>query len=73
MSRQAVMKHLAILEGANLIAVRRQGRAKLHFINPMPIGDIARRWIGKFDTQRLEALNDLKDKLEGNPDAQQRD
>jgi DNA-binding transcriptional ArsR family regulator len=64
MSRQAVTKHLAILEDANLIASKRQGRAKLHFINPVPINDIAERWIGKFERGRLAALSDLKRKLE---------
>ncbi|HZT86953.1 MAG TPA: metalloregulator ArsR/SmtB family transcription factor [Stellaceae bacterium] len=65
MSRQAVAKHLAILEEANLVACRRQGRMKLHFINPVPINEIARRWIGKFDRPRLDALADLKRNLEG--------
>jgi DNA-binding transcriptional ArsR family regulator len=65
MTRQAVTKHLAILEGANLVAVRRQGREKLHFINPVPINEIAERWIGKFERKRLRALGDLKRSLEG--------
>ena len=64
MSRQAVTKHLAILENANLVASKRQGREKLHFINPVPINDIAERWIGKFERGRLSALSDLKRKLE---------
>ena len=64
MSRQAVTKHLAILEEANLVATKRQGREKLHFINPVPINDIAERWIGKFERGRLTALSDLKRKLE---------
>ena len=64
MSRQAVSKHLAILEDANLVASKRQGREKLHFINPVPINDIAERWIGKFERGRLAALSDLKRKLE---------
>lgn len=64
MSRQAVTKHLAILENANLVATKRQGREKLHFINPVPINDIAERWIGKFERGRLAALSDLKRKLE---------
>ena len=64
MSRQAVTKHLAILEDANLVATKRQGREKLHFINPVPINDIAERWIGKFERGRLAALSDLKRKLE---------
>lgn len=65
MSRQAVTKHLAILEDANLVATRRRGREKLHFINPVPINDIAQRWIGKFDRSRLVALSDLERSLEG--------
>ena len=64
MSRQAVTKHLAILEEANLVAIKRQGREKLHFINPVPINDIAERWIGKFERGRLAALSNLKRKLE---------
>ena len=64
MSRQAVTKHLAILEGANVVVTKRQGREKLHFINPVPINDIAERWIGKFERGRLAALADLKRKLE---------
>lgn len=64
MSRQAVTKHLAILENANVVVCKRQGREKLHFINPVPIHDIAERWIGKFERGRLAALADLKRKLE---------
>jgi len=65
MTRQAVTKHLGILEAANLVATRREGRRKLHFINPVPIHDIADRWIGKFERSRLDALSALKRNLEG--------
>jgi DNA-binding transcriptional ArsR family regulator len=65
MTRQAVAKHLAILEGANLVAFERRGREKLHFINPVPINAIAERWIAKFERQRLTTLSALKHKLEG--------
>ena len=65
MSRQAVTKHLAILEAANLVSTQRHGREKLHFINPVPINAIAERWIGKFERPRLSALGKLKRKLEG--------
>ena len=65
MTRQAVAKHLAILEAANLVSWKRNGREKLHFINPVPIHDIAERWISKFDAPRLEALSELKRTLEG--------
>jgi len=65
MTRQAVAKHLTVLEGANLVASKRQGREKLHFINPVPIQQIAERWISKFEQPRLSALAELKRNLEG--------
>lgn len=64
MSRQAVAKHLLILESANLISVHWRGREKLHYLNPVPIGEIVRRWVGKFEDARIEALTDLKDHVE---------
>jgi DNA-binding transcriptional ArsR family regulator len=64
MTRQAVSKHLAILEEANLVVTVRRGREKLHYLNPVPINEIADRWIGKFERHRLQALSDLKTKLE---------
>ena len=64
MTRQAVMKHLAILEAANLVATQRHGREKLHYINPVPINDIAERWIGKYERHRTTALSALKKHLE---------
>lgn len=64
MSRQAVAKHLLLLEDANLVAVKWEGREKLHFLNPVPINEIAERWIGKFDLPRVSALADLKQALE---------
>jgi DNA-binding transcriptional ArsR family regulator len=68
MTRQAVTKHLGILEEANLVSSRRQGREKLHYINPVPINEIAERWINKFERRALEALSDLKKNLEGSQD-----
>src|SRR5271165_2049109 len=65
MTRQAVAKHLAVLEEANLVAWKRQGREKLHFINPVPINEIAERWISKFQRRHLSALSALKKNLEG--------
>jgi len=64
MTRQAVSKHLAILEEANLIATIKRGREKLHYLNPVPIHDIGERWISKFDRSRLQALSELKKNLE---------
>ena len=64
MTRQAVSKHLGILEEANLVATVKRGREKLHYLNPVPIHDIGERWIGKFERQRLQALSELKKGLE---------
>jgi DNA-binding transcriptional ArsR family regulator len=64
MTRQAVSKHLAVLEEANLVATVKRGREKLHYLNPVPIHEIAERWIGKFERSRLQALSDLKKNLE---------
>jgi len=64
MTRQAVSKHLAILEEANLVATVWRGREKLHYLNPVPIYEIAERWIGKFERGRLDALSNLKKALE---------
>ena len=68
MTRQAVSKHLAVLQGANLVAAERRGREKLHYLNPVPIQEIADRWIGQYDRVRLEALADLKFRIEGDRD-----
>ena len=65
MTRQSVSQHLGLLEEANLVSVQRRGREKLHFINPVPIKNIAERWIRKFETPRLTALSNLKRTLEG--------
>jgi DNA-binding transcriptional ArsR family regulator len=64
MTRQAVSKHLAILEEANLVVAVRRGREKLHYLNPVPIHEIGERWIGKFERHRLAALSDMKKALE---------
>jgi DNA-binding transcriptional ArsR family regulator len=64
MARQSVTQHLGLLEDANLISVQRQGREKLHYFNPVPIHEIYQRWIRKFEQQPLEALHQLKNKLE---------
>lgn len=68
MTRQAVTKHLAVLEEANLVAIIWRGREKLHYLNPVPIHEIAERWIGKFERGRLRILAELKKQLEGETD-----
>lgn len=64
MSRQAVTKHLVILEEANLVVVQWHGRNKLHYLNPVPINEISKRWINKYEKNQLEALSELKSELE---------
>ena len=68
MTRQAVTKHLARLEAANLVATVWRGREKLHYLNPVPIGDIYERWIGKYERHRVRALSELKKALEEGDD-----
>jgi DNA-binding transcriptional ArsR family regulator len=63
MSRQAVMKHLAVLEGANLVTSVKRGRERLHYLNPVPLAEIYERWISKYERPRLDALSNLKRSL----------
>jgi uncharacterized protein YndB with AHSA1/START domain/DNA-binding transcriptional ArsR family regulator len=63
-ARQSVSKHLAILEAANIVTTVRRGREKLHYLNPIPINDIAERWINRYDQPRVTALADLREALE---------
>ncbi|HKV83688.1 MAG TPA: SRPBCC domain-containing protein [Ktedonobacterales bacterium] len=67
MTRQSVSKHLTVLEEANLVSSVRVGREKLHYLNTIPINDIAERWINEYDQERVRALSDLKRALEGSP------
>ncbi|MGZ4214011.1 MAG: ArsR/SmtB family transcription factor [Actinomycetota bacterium] len=64
MTRFGVMKHLRVLEEAGLVVTRRQGREKLHFLNPVPIRLIHNRWIDKYTDPRVSALAELKEQLE---------
>src|ERR1019366_2154081 len=56
MTRQAGTQHLKLLEEATLVVTIGQGREKLHYLNPVPIHEIAERWIGKYERSRLRAL-----------------
>ena len=64
MSRQAASKHLAILEAANLVSTIWRGREKLHYLNPAPIAEMVRRWVGKLEDARLDSLIDFKHQIE---------
>lgn len=67
MTRQAVTKHLVILEEANLIVTQWKGREKLHYLNSIPIQEMYERWVAKYERPRITALVDLKKKLEQRP------
>ena len=67
MSRYGVMKHLKVLEEADLVVTRRSGREKLHFLNAVPIRQVHDRWIDKYTERHVSALVDLKQQLESEP------
>jgi DNA-binding transcriptional ArsR family regulator len=64
MSRFGVMKHLGVLEEANLVVTRKRGREKLHFLNPVPIRLIHDRWVSKYAEPWASALSEIKRELE---------
>lgn len=64
MTRFGVMKHLRVLEEANLVTTRRQGRERLHFLNPIPIRLIHERWIDKYTKKSAANMIDLKNERE---------
>jgi DNA-binding transcriptional ArsR family regulator len=67
MSRYGVMKHLKVLEEADLVVARRSGREKLHFLNAVPIRQVHDRWIDKYTERHVSALVHLKQQLESEP------
>ena len=67
MTRFGVMKHLRVLEGANLVVARRAGRAKRHYLNPVPIRQMHDRWMSKFTERWTDALREMQATLEGEP------
>ena len=64
MTRFGVMKHLKVLEAANLVVTRRSGREKLHFLNPVPIRLVHDRWVSKYAEPWVAALSDIKRTIE---------
>src|SRR3954447_12771789 len=64
MTRFGVMKHLRVLEEANLVVTRRRGREKLHFLNPVPIRRVYERWVSKYAEPWVSGLTALKRELE---------
>ncbi len=64
MTRFGVMKHLKVLEEADLVVTRKSGREKLHFLNAVPIRLIHDRWIDKYTERQVSALVELKHELE---------
>jgi DNA-binding transcriptional ArsR family regulator len=66
MRRQSVAKHLAVLEAADLVSCQWHGREKRHYLNPVPIAEISRRWLDRFSGRRAEAILNLRDALQEN-------
>jgi len=66
MRRQSVTKHLAILEAAGLVNCQWRGREKLHYLNPVPIAEISRRWLDRYSGERAAAILNLRDALQEN-------
>ena len=64
MRRQSVAKHLAVLEAAGLVSYQWHGREKLHYLNPLPIAEISRRWLDRFSAERAAAILNLRDALQ---------
>jgi DNA-binding transcriptional ArsR family regulator len=64
MTRFGVMKHLKVLEEANLVVTRRRGREKLHYLNPVPIQQVYERWVSKYAQPVAAGLTGLKRELE---------
>jgi DNA-binding transcriptional ArsR family regulator len=64
MSRFGVMKHLKVLEEANLVVTRKRGREKLHFLNPVPIRRVYERWVSKYAEPLAATLSGIKRELE---------
>ena len=67
MTRQAVAKHVAVLEAAELVACRREGRCKRHYLNPLPLAKMARRWLARFEDVPLGAISGFSGAMAGAP------
>ena len=64
MTRFGVMKHLKLLEEAGLVVTKKQGREKLHYLNPVPIRLVHDRWVSKYAEPWASALSELKERME---------
>lgn len=77
LSRFAVMKHLDVLESAQLIFVERDGRLRWNSLNPVPLREVFRKWVGKYEAIWADAMLDIRDAAEasaaGNPEPSKSD
>jgi DNA-binding transcriptional ArsR family regulator len=64
LTRFGVMKHLGVLESAALVVTYKQGRSKFHYLNPVPIAELQRRWISKYASVTADALVGLRHAIE---------
>lgn len=72
LSRFAIMQHLGVLEEADLVIPRRDGRRRYNYLNPVPIQQIHDRWVSRYTRPWAEALVDLRDELESESESDAR-
>jgi len=64
LSRFAVMKHLRVLNAAGLLLVERDGRLRWNALNPVPLREVFRKWVGKYETIWADAMLNIRDAAE---------
>jgi len=64
LSRFAVMKHLGVLHAAGLISIRREGRVRWNVLNPVPLREVFRKWVGQYEAMWADAMLDIRDAAE---------
>ena len=64
LSRFAVMKHLRVLHAAGLIIIRREGRVRWNALNPVPLREVFRKWVGKYESMWSDVMLDIRDAAE---------
>lgn len=70
LDRCTVMQHLRVLEAADLVIVKRAGRHRWNYINPLPIKDIYDRWISRYAVHAVDLLARMKRDIEALEEAE---
>jgi len=64
LDRCTVMQHLGVLEKADLIIVKREGRKRWNYLNPLPIRELHNRWISRYAVGAVDLLAKMKREME---------